>query len=315
MKMIGGTEGRRRAETALVAAGAALSLIFAVLTPEGPTTCGPTLRLASACESALTETIDGIPFPDRRSGPLVKALVAGDRSDVSPQVKTVFRESGASHLLALSGLHLGLLYAILSRILAIIGNSPPARWIRGGLTVAAAFFYVLMTGASPSIVRAFLFILIATLAHCLGRKMTLARTLFTALAIQLLARPQSILSPGFQLSYMAVLGIAVLFRPLRGLYPSAEKRRGPVGKIWDMMALSISCQIFTAPVAWLRFHSFPEYFLLTNLLAIPCTNVLMPVAVATVALSGAGCCPGILVIVSDALCRLMLFILGTISSM
>lgn len=312
-----GMDGRKLAETALIVTGTVLVLVFAVLTPEEPPACGPLRRLAAACGKGLTGTIDGIQFPDGRSGPLIKALLAGDRSDVPAEVRTIFRESGASHLLALSGLHLGLLYAIISRILAIMGNSPAAKRTRDGLIVSAAFFYVLVTGASPSIVRAFLFISVAALARCLGRRMGLPRILFTALALQLLFSPRSILTPGFQLSYMAVLGIATVFRPLRDIYPSGKeaRHRGPVGRTWDMMALSISCQLFTAPIAWIHFHSFPKYFLLTNLLAMPCTEALMTVALAAVALSSSGCCPHWLVNAADALCRLMFFILETISSM
>ena len=82
-----------------------------------------------------------------------------------------------------------------------------------------------------------------------------------------------------------------------------------------MAALCISCQLFTAPLAWLRFHSFPRYFLLTNLLAIPVTSVLMGTALLTLLLQALGCCPPLLLTATDSLCRLLLWILEVIAEM
>ena len=82
-----------------------------------------------------------------------------------------------------------------------------------------------------------------------------------------------------------------------------------------MAALSISCQVFTAPLAWLRFHTFPVYFLITNLLAIPLTTLLMGASVASIGLSAFGACPEFLITTTDGLCRLLLFVLEVIASM
>ena len=82
-----------------------------------------------------------------------------------------------------------------------------------------------------------------------------------------------------------------------------------------MAALSISCQVFTGPLAWYRFRTFPTYFLLTNLLAMPLTSLLMGTAVATIVLRGIGLCPGLLIQATDALCSGLLWIRGIIASM
>ena len=86
-------------------------------------------------------------------------------------------------------------------------------------------------------------------------------------------------------------------------------------KIWTMAALSISCQLFTGPLAWYRFHSFPKYFLLTNLLAIPLTTALMATAVTTVLLGLLGWSPALLITATDGLCRLLVWVLEIIASM
>ena len=109
-------------------------------------------------------------------------------------------------------------------------------------------------------------------------------------------------------------GIFLLFPILEGWYPKGS-RYDPVRKVWEAAALSISCQVFTGPLAWFRFHSFPTYFLLTNLFALPLTTLLMGSAVTTLVLQGIHCCPGFLLHATDWLCRTLVWILQVISSM
>ena len=271
-------------------------------------------RWTSVWAERLRAGIDGIPFPSEGTAPLLKALLTGDRSGLSQETVRVFRESGGAHLLALSGLHIGILYLLLSRLLWPLGNSPYARRLRYALVVLAAGLFTLMTGASPSIVRAFLFILLNETAQITCRPRDPLRILSTALLIQLVFTPSAIASMGFQLSYLAMAGIFLLFPVLDGWYPKGP-RFDPVRKIWEAAALSISCQAFTAPLAWFRFHSFPTYFLLTNLLALPLTTFLMGSAVTTLVLRGLHCCPGFLVRTTDWLCQTLVWILQVISSM
>lgn len=271
-------------------------------------------RWAAGPAERLRAFIDRIPFPSGTTAPLLKAFLTGDRSGLSRETVQVFRESGASHLLALSGLHMGILYILLSRLLWPLGNSLKARRFRYILTLAAAGFFTLMTGASPSIVRAFLFIFLNETARLTGRPRKPLRTLSSALLIQLILTPTVITSVGFQLSYLAMAGIFLLYPHLEGWYPQGP-RIDPMRKVWQAAALSISCQAFTGPLAWYRFRTFPTYFLLTNLLAMPLTSLLMGTAVATIALRGIGLCPGFLVQATDALCSGLLWILGIIASM
>ena len=164
------------------------------------------------------------------------------------------------------------------------------RRFRGIAILLAAAFYTLMTGASPSMVRAFLFITIRELSHLAGREPAPLSVLALALSIQLVLHPAVLRSVGFQLSYAAMLGIFLLFPVLERAYPVTETR-GPLGRwttrheplrlVWNSAALSLACQAFTAPLAWLYFKAFPRYFLVTNLLAIPLTTCLVPTALIT----------------------------------
>lgn len=269
---------------------------------------------ADGAVGKLRASIDTLPFRDPGTPALLKALLTGDRSGLSPETVAVFRRSGASHVLALSGLHIGIIYLIFDKLTRVLGASPVARRIRFGLIVLGAGFFTLMTGAGASIVRAFLFIVINETLRLLGRPRKAVRVLCLALLVQLVLDPAAVREVGFQLSYLAMAGIFLLFPLLEAWYP-ASVSWDPLRKIWSMAALSISCQLFTGPLAWRRFHSFPRYFLLTNLMAIPLTTALMAVAVVTVALGGLGWCPDLLIKTTDGLCRLLVWVLGIIASM
>lgn len=279
---------------------------------------GPLGNLAATECGRLKSLIDSIPYPSTTSGPLIKALLTGDRSGLDRNITGIFRKSGASHILALSGLHLGILYLLLGRLTSPLGNSPRARTVRYCLTLGAAGFYTVMTGASPSIVRAFLFITIGETARLLGRRRNPVGTLLAALTIQLALMPDVISSLGFQLSYLAMAGIVTLYPWLEGIYPDPEGLPGrldPFRKIWKGAVLSISCQVFTAPLVWFRFHTFPRYFLITNLTALPLTSAVMVLSVATIALSWAGICPDILIFLNDKAVSLLVDCLSVISSL
>lgn len=267
----------------------------------------------------LRATIDAIPYPSETTGPLVKALLTGDKSDLPKEITGIFRDSGASHILALSGLHLGVLYLLLTRLTSPLGNSPKARKSRCSLIIVAALFYSIMTGATPSIIRAFLFITINETARLLGRKREPVRVLLAALTVQLALKPDVISSVGFQLSYMAMAGIFLLYPTMERIYPAPSGSRlsrfNPFRKIWNAAMLSISCQIFTGPIAWHYFHTFPKYFILTNLVALPLTSAIMTLSVATIALSFFGICPEPLVILNDHAMQALVFCLEIISGM
>ena len=155
---------------------------------------------ADRSASRLKAIIGSIPFRDRESNALILALITGDKTELPTQISTSFRISGASHILALSGMHLGVVYIILSRVFSVIGNSPAATRARSAMTIAVAGFYTMMTGAGASIVRAFLFITLNETARCTGRKRLPMNVFSAALIIQAALSPEVLGSVSFQLS-------------------------------------------------------------------------------------------------------------------
>lgn len=300
--------------------------------------------------------ISSIPFPHEGTAPLVNALLTGDRSSLDDSVMNSFRDSGASHILALSGLHLGIIYGILLKVTSIFGKHPAVKAIRSLIIISLCGIYTLATGASPSLVRAFLFILVNETARLTHRSNNPLRVYCAALFIQTAINPQVISSTGFQLSYLAMAGIFLLYPALKKWYPQEEaagdmliekgagltESDGLEGvmidkgccrarrcrtswmktivsvaprKIWDAAALTISCQVFTGPLAWWKFGTFPKYFLLTNLLSLPLTSAVMLLSVSTSVLFAIGICPDFLISLTDSSASLLLFIMKVISSM
>lgn len=317
--------------------------------------------------------ISSIPFPHEGTAPLVNALLTGDRSSLDDSVMNSFRDSGASHILALSGLHLGIIYGILLKVTSIFGKHPTVKAVRSLIIISLCGIYTLATGASPSLVRAFLFILVNETARLTHRSNNPLRVYCAALFIQTAINPQVISSTGFQLSYLAMAGIFLLYPALKKWYPQKEaagdmliengagltesdglegmmidkdacrtESDGLEGvtidkgccrarrcwtswmktivsaaprKIWDAAALTISCQVFTGPLAWWKFGTFPKYFLLTNLLSLPLTSAVMLLSVSTSVLFAIGICPDFLISLTDSSASLLLFIMKVISSM
>jgi competence protein ComEC len=245
--------------------------------------------------TALKESISRISFNNSSANSLITALITGDRSLLSQEVIGSFRTSGASHILALSGFHLGIIYSLLKALASTLGNRYFSKTIRSTFIILACGFYTAATGAGPSIVRAFLFILLGETAILSSRHRSTGTILWTALLIQLIFNPISIRQVGFQLSYAAMAGIVYIHPVMKAFWP--DDGYGIISKVlkrlWNSASLSISCQIMTAPIAWIYFETFPKHFLLTNLIALPLTGLIIPAALGLLLLDKLGICPRI----------------------
>ena len=260
-----------------------------------------------------------IPFRSPGTEALLRALLTGDRSLLTKETVAIFRRSGASHILALSGLHLGIIYSVLAASCSVCGGSPAGRKLRLIIIVATCGLYSYASGMSPSVTRAFLFILIREVSLILHRKCTLVHLLGCTLLLQTALWPASAETIGFRLSYLAMAGIAFVFPFLRNLYPREDggmfARADLTRKIYEAVVLSASCQAFTAPLVLYTFGTIPRYFIITNLIALPLTSALMYSAIAAITLSAIGICPDALVAVTDHLADALTESLGIIADM
>lgn len=269
----------------------------------------------SGALDAFTGAIEGCGLHDEESIALAKALLTGDRSSLDRATVEAFRKAGAAHILALSGLHLGIIYGILAKALRWIGRGRTGNVIKSCVTVVCCGFYTVMTGSGASVVRAFLFICLNEAAKLSPHRRRRPLSVFcAALLIQLCLNPTVIRSVGFQLSYLAMLGIYTLFPIMDSWFPEGGKFN-PLRKLWSTAALSISCQIFTAPVAWWHFRRFPVYFLITNIVALPLSEMLMLSALAATAMSAAGVPCGLAAGVCELSSGLLVEFLGRVASL
>lgn len=262
----------------------------------------------------LKSAIRGAGFKGEHTVPLLQALMTGDRSGLSRDIIEAFRKSGASHLLALSGLHLGIIASFMKAGLSVLGRSRIAEILRCVILIAVSGLYCLACGASASLVRAFLFILFGSIASLFKeRRSTPVERLCWAATLQLGVNPLVIKTPAFILSYLAMIGVLIVAPWMESWYPSSRisRRYDPMLKIWKSMSLAVACQITTAPAVWLMFGTFPRYFMLTNLTAMPLCEILLPLALLTLIFGS----PPFLAALTDRVATLMIDCLEVIAGL
>jgi competence protein ComEC len=214
---------------------------------------------------------------------LVSALVLGTREDLLQETKDAFSVTGISHILSVSGLHVGVIYGVLAFLLSLLDPYDRFRVPKQLFLVAFLFGYAFVTGLSPSVLRsAFMFSLLA-FGKCFHRKsQTLNTVLFSAFVL-LLVDPGFLYDLGFQLSYLAVFSIVVVHPKLTALWTPSS---APVKYVWEMLCLSLTAQLGTAPLTLHAFHVFPNYFLLNNLLAVPFSALIIYLSAGFLVFSG-----------------------------
>lgn len=200
---------------------------------------------------------------------VIAAMTLGDKQAVSKELKDEYSVSGGSHVLALSGLHLGIIYGILSLLLGVRRRRS---WLGQGVVLMAIWSYVCLVGLPSSAVRSAVMLTVYGVAFLLSRdKSPLSALSFTAL-IMLVAHPLTLWDVSFELSFMAVLAIVLFYRPLFTLVrsPWLLVRWG-----WGMVCISLSAQLGTAPLVAYYFGRFSCYFLLTNFVVVPLATVML----------------------------------------
>ena len=234
--------------------------------------------------SLLLERLETAGLSDDRYA-VVAAMALGDRSALTKELKETYSKTGASHVLALSGLHLGIIYTLLSML--VVGR----RWqmITQVATVLSIWAFVFLTGMSASVVRSAVMLTVyALLALGHRQKMSVNTLAFTAI-VMLLVTPKALFDVGFQMSFMAVFSI-LLFVPLFYRPFSAEylMTHRAVSWLWGIVAVSVAAQIGVAPLIAYYFGRFSCYFLLTNFIVIPAATLILYLALGTLLIPSLG---------------------------
>ena len=212
---------------------------------------------------------------------VVAAMTMGDRSGLTRELRQSYAASGASHVLALSGLHLGVIYGLLSLIFV----HRRMRVLGQVLAMVAIWAYAALVGMPPSVLRSATMLTIFAFVVLTGRRQVSLNTLAFAAVVQLVVSPLSLWDVGFQMSFLAVLGIVMLNMRLGNLAtPVWLSRWRVIGWVWSLVKVSLAAQLAVAPLSMYYFGTFPCYFLLTNLVAIPLATIIVYTSIVMYAL-------------------------------
>ncbi len=214
---------------------------------------------------------------------VLAALTLGYTDALQPDLLKSYSATGATHILSVSGLHVGIVYAVMLFLLGFLSKTKRQKIIRAIIITFFIWMYAFLTGMSAAVMRAALMITFMAAGTCSEKKSQVVNTVLISAFLMLLFNPNLLFNIGFQLSYSAVLSILYFYPQISKLLYVKNKF---LKKVWDLAAVSVAAQVGTAPFILYYFHQFPNYFLLTNFIAIPLSTGIIYLAMALLFLSG-----------------------------
>ena len=203
---------------------------------------------------------------------LAEAILIGYKDDLDKNLVQSYTNTGVVHIIAISGLHLGLIYWLLVQILKPLKRKKIFRWLNAVIIIAGLWLFSLLAGGQPSVLRSAVMFTCIVLAQGFSRKTSIYNTLALSAFILLCIDPFWLWDVGFQLSYAAVLSIVIFMKPIYNWFYIKNKA---LDFIWKINAVSIAAQLLTTPISIYHFHQFPGFFLLTNFVAVPLSGVIV----------------------------------------
>ncbi len=229
-------------------------------------------KIRFACINQLREYL-----PTEREFSVGAALILGYKDEISQDVRDAYSQTGAMHVLAVSGLHVGLIYLFLNYFLGFVKTRNRIfRIARPVILITGIWVFALLTGMSPSVMRAATMFSFLVVGLSMSRYTNVYNTLACSAFFLLYFNPYLIANVGFQLSYVAVLGI-VYFQPR--IYRLWIPRSALVDNLWALTAVSIAAQMATLPLSLYYFHQFPVFFWLASLIVIPAATFILALGI------------------------------------
>ncbi|NOT91671.1 ComEC/Rec2 family competence protein [Ferruginibacter sp.] len=203
---------------------------------------------------------------------IAEALLIGYTNDLDKDLVQAYSNTGVVHIIAISGMHLGLIYVMLVWLFARIPLVKKSKLSQVILILSCLWLFSLLTGAAASVLRSAVMFTFITIGNNLTKKSSIYNSLAASAFVMLCYNPYYLWDVGFQLSYLAVVGIVVFQKPIYNLLYIKNKQ---VDKVWKLMAISLAAQIFTFPICIYYFHQFPNLFLITNIIAVPLSSIIL----------------------------------------
>lgn len=233
---------------------------------------------------------------------VIQALLLGKRDDISENTYDNYKNAGAVHILAVSGLHVGIFLFLLEFLLSPLERLPKGKTVKLLLIVLLLWSFAFVAGLSPSIVRAVSMFSFVAYAMYLNRPTNSFNIIALSMLFILLVKPLFLFQVGFQMSYAAVFSIV-------WIYPKLQKFWFPenilVRKIWQLLSVSVAAQLGVLPISLFYFHQFPALFFVTNLLVVPFLGLILGFGILVIFLALIDFLPNIMAQGFDWIIRLM----------
>jgi competence protein ComEC len=222
---------------------------------------------------------------------IIQALLLGQRQDISPETYSNYSAAGVIHILAVSGLHVGIILLLLNWVLKPVERLPRGKFLKTLLLLALLWGFAILAGLSPSVVRAVSMFSFFAIGIQFNRRSSALNTLFISLLFLLLVNPDFIFQVGFQLSYAAVFTIVLIQPYLFRLFTPKFKA---LKYLWKVFTVTIAAQIGILPLSLFYFHQFPGLFFISNLVILPFLGIILGLGILVMLLALSGLLPSIL---------------------
>ncbi len=266
--------------------------------------------IAAAVRHRIIDKLKEADFGKEELG-IIQALLLGQRNDISPETYDNYKNAGAVHILAVSGLHIGILLLLLQFLLRPLERLPKGKTVKLIFIVALLWGFALLAGLSASVVRAVTMFSFVAYALYLNRPGNTFNILALSMFFILLVNdPMLLFQVGFQMSYAAVFAILWIYPLLQRLW---NPKNGVLRYFWQLLSVSIAAQVGVLPISLFYFHQFPGLFFISNLLIVPALGLILGTGIVVIFLALLGRLPEALVAIYDTLIRYMNAIIGRIA--
>ena len=242
---------------------------------------------------------------------IINALLLGDKNEIPTEIKANYAKAGAIHILAISGLHIGVVLLILTKLLSPLNTIKNGKNIKGIILILLLWMFAIFTGFSASVIRATTMFSFIVIGQYFQKSKVTEHALITSMFFILLCKPLLIFDIGFQLSYLAVFGIVWIQPKLQALIPYKNYF---IQKTGQLITVSISAQIAILPLSIFYFHQFPGLFIISNLIIIPFLGILLGLGFLIILLSYIKLVPNILIDFYASCIRIMNWIISWVAN-
>jgi competence protein ComEC len=211
-------------------------------------------------------------IPGEKEQGLASALLIGYKNDLDKSLVQSYTNTGVVHIIAISGLHLGLIYWLLLLLTQPLAKNKSSKWLRLIIILSCLWLFSILSGAQPSVMRSVVMFSFLAVGEIISRRSNVYNNLALSAFVLLCYDPFWLWDAGFQLSYAAVLSISAFYKPIYNWFFFTNKG---IDFFWKLVAVTLAAQLLTLPVSIYHFHQLPLLFLFTNMVAVPLSSIIL----------------------------------------